>query len=204
MHSGNLHTGQPGNSGPAGTTYSGTASNNGHEPSCSVCSDSRRVDIEISLLRTSLRRTAAGFGLSKSALHRHREGHMTATLAAASDARRADWSFSAPRVRACFDQLHADTRNFFAANNGIDNVAAARALTVLTRQVEFAHRVSTSGPPAPSLGPDAFQLIGQALLETLAPHPEIRARVAASLLAVETRLGWVQPAEGPAHGGEGS
>ena len=175
-------------------------SHDGYQPSCSICTHAKRVAIEIELLRSSLRRTATAFGVSKSALQRHRDGHMIAALAAASDARRAGWSLSSARVHESFARLQADTLDFFAANVGVDNPIAVKALAILTRQILFAMRVSASAAP-PSVGPDAFQLIGHALIEILAPHPEIRARVAAALLDVETRLGWVKPETGAENAG---
>ncbi len=162
----------------------------GHEPKCGICSDKRRAEIDRHLLANSLRRTSLLFGHSKSALHRHRDSHIPELLAAGEQALSRRLALATPRLRSRLEDLHTQTHDFFLANNGVDNSSAARALSILTRQVELALKVATAVPATPAMGPDAIELLARAVLDALAPHPEIRARVAESVRAVESQLGF--------------
>lgn len=160
----------------------------GHERLCSVCNHPERSAIDRYLLQSSVRRAAARFGLSKSAIHRHRDSHMPALLAAGEQLLERRLALAAPKLRARLEQIHAQTAGYFLANDGVDRNAAFKGLTLLTRQVDLALRVAGSVPSSAETGPDAVELFGQAILRVLQPYPEIRDQVVAAIREVEAQL----------------
>lgn len=161
----------------------------GHEPQCSVCAHPKRPEIDRFLLQSSVRRAAALYGLSKSSVHRHRDRHMADLLAAGEQILARRLELAAPQLRARLEEIHWETLEFFRANNGVDRVAAARAIALLTRQVEVGLRLAAAVPATPAIGPDAMELYGRALLRALQPYPEVRGHVVTALREVESHLG---------------
>ncbi len=162
----------------------------GHEPKCCICADKRRAEIDRHLLANSLRRTAALFGLSKSALHRHRDSHIPELIAAGEQILNRRLALAAPKLRERLEDLYAETLGFFHSTNGSDNPCAKGTLSILTRQLGLALKIASAVPATPAIGPDAVEILARTVLDALAPHPEIRAQVAASLRAVEAQLGF--------------
>lgn len=165
------------------------ASRPGHEPQCSICTHPNRSEIDVFLLQSSVRRAAARYSLSKSAVHRHRESHIPELLAAGEQILARRIALAAPKLRARLEEIHAETLDFYSSVKGVDNAVAQRALSLLSRQVEVALRVAAAVPATPAIGPDAHELFGRALLRTLEPHPEIREKVVTAFREVESRLG---------------
>lgn len=165
------------------------ASRPGHEPQCSVCTHPKRSEIDLFLLRSSVRRTAARYGLSKSAVQRHREAHIPELLAAGEQILERRLALAAPKLRTRLEEIHTETDDFYRSTKGVENAVAQRALSLLSRQVEIGLRIAAAVPAGPAIGPDAMELFGRALLRTLAPHPEIRDKVVAAFREVESQLG---------------
>jgi len=83
----------------------------GHQPAGSICTHPDREAIVLALLTTPLRDIAAQYGVSKSALQRHRTTHL-----------------AAPRLRDRLEELHAHAEEIFQSSAGIENSTALRAV----------------------------------------------------------------------------
>ncbi len=166
-----------------------SASRPGYEPQCSVCSHPKRSEIDLELLQSSVRRTAARHGLSKSAVQRHRDRHIAELLAAGEQVLERRLALAAPQLRARLEEIHAETQDFYSSIKGVENAVAQRTLSLLSRQIEISLRVAAAVPATPAIGPDAMELFGRALLRVLEPHPEIRDQVVTAFREVESRLG---------------
>lgn len=165
------------------------ASRPGHEPQCTVCMHPLRSEVDLFLLRSSVRRTAARYGLSKSAVQRHREAHIPELLAAGEQILERRLALAVPKLRARLEEIHAETQDFYHTVKGVENAVAQRTLSLLSRQLEVSLRVAAAAPATPAIGPDAIELFGRALLRTLEPHPEIREKVVTAFREVESQLG---------------
>lgn len=111
----------------------------GHEPKCSVCTDPRRIEIDRHLLESSVRLTATRFGLSKSAVHRHRASHLCDLLSGGRSL--ADSGSRWVTVwRQRLYRVHAETEAFLGAIEGTDPVTAARVRAILARQRDLARQ----------------------------------------------------------------
>ena len=91
----------------------------GRQPVGSIFTHPDREAIDLALLTTPLRDVAAQYGVSKSALQRHR----TTRLAT-------------PRLRDRLEELHAHAEEIFQSSAGIENSSALRAAAAVLAKVE--------------------------------------------------------------------
>lgn len=123
----------------------------GHEPKCSVCTNPRRTEIDRHLLQYSVRQTATRFGLSKSAVHRHRASHLGDLLSGGRSLARSGWKWVKVWHQR-FYRIHAETEAFLRATEGTDPVTAAGVRAILARQRDLAKRVGAVLPAATESG----------------------------------------------------
>jgi len=159
-----------------------------HQPACSICTHPDREAIDLALLTTPLRDIAAQYGVSKSALQRHRTTHLAALAAQSRHVFSQRIALAAPRLRDRLEELHAHAEEIFQSSAGIENSTALRAVSVMTRQVDMALRVAAAVPGNTSFAPSHVERMSQAILGVLAPYPELRDAVAAALAKVEAEF----------------
>ncbi|MBM3738904.1 MAG: hypothetical protein FJW39_24275 [Acidobacteria bacterium] len=144
----------------------------GHQPTCSICTHPDREAIDLALLPTPLRDIAAQYGVSKSALQRHRTTHLAALAAQSRHVFSQRIALAAPRLRDRLEELHAHAEEIFQSSAGIENSTALRAAV----------------PGNTSFAPSHVERMSKAILGAFAPHPELRDAVAAALAKVEAEF----------------
>ena len=156
---------------------------------CTICSHARREAIDHDLVAgRPLRALETTYGVSRTALARHKEGHLAEALARAAEARReADERHGASLLEQLdedFRELRSLAREARAAGNRRDAISAYRAAAAHAEAL-----VKLEGharPSADATGEDAERL-KHALLVALEAHPEARAAAARAMLELESR-----------------
>ena len=154
---------------------------------CTICSHESRLDIDRSLVAGEALRTIADhFSVSKTALIRHKEAHLPATLARAKEAEevaRADDLLSQVR------DLQARTLRILSASENTGELRMALAAIREARaNLKLLARLLGEINEAPSvnvLASPEWVAIRAAMVETLTPYPEARVAVSGSLLRLE-------------------
>jgi hypothetical protein len=157
---------------------------------CSVCVHENRQHIDSALLSgASLRDIAGRYDLSKSALERHKADHLPAHLAqarAAAEVARADDLLSQ------VNELQLRTLNILGIAESTGELRVAlNAISQARGNLELLARLlgelsGTDGTTVNVLVSPEWARIRTAMVKALAPYPEARSAVAASLLELET------------------
>jgi hypothetical protein len=149
---------------------------------CSICAHSRRAEIDSALVAgATLRDITERFpGLSKSAVHRHRQ-HVADTIAVAQQALQIEHGGNLiEQVQA----IKAEALTILDAVKGKDNKTALAALRRLLECVELAAKVEgkiNDGTTINlSVSPE-WARTREIVLQALAPFPEARVAVATAL-----------------------
>jgi len=160
------------------------------EPRCSICKHDRHGEIDAALVsNVSVRGIARTYGLTASSLRRHRDAHLSATIAKAAATDELE------RAEGLADSLAALQRQSLrvltdAALRGDDRLALA-AVKECRANLELWGRVTgelTADAPSVSLVMSQGWLeVRGAVLAALEPYPEARERVAARLIEAEAR-----------------
>lgn len=168
-------------------------------PKCSVCSHEKRTEIDRLLLTgTSLRDIAGQFRLSRSALHRHQNEHLSDQMAAVAE-RNAEAD-----VRTAID-----VRGQLKAINGValsilkearasgDGALALQAIDRIQKQIELQARLidllKDGATVNVTVSPQWIEL-RTLIITSLQAHPEARQAVAAALQSMEGSVGHVDAA----------
>jgi hypothetical protein len=109
---------------------------------CSICSHAQRGDIEGEIVSgIPNRRIATRFGLSESAVRRHKADHLPAKVAKATDA----WeTVQAGSLLEQLQQINKETRNILRevrSGPGKDNDLALKAIARLEKQIDLHGRI---------------------------------------------------------------
>ncbi len=154
---------------------------------CTVCRHPLRAEIDRGLLaRVPLRALAGRFGLSTTALHRHKQAHIPAALAQAQGAQElAQAEALLSQAQGLLAQAlkvlnEAEARGDY--KTALQGIREARGLIALLAGLG---RGQSPRPGAEFLMSPKWWRTRSALLEALEPYPEIRAAVAQRLLALE-------------------
>ncbi len=153
---------------------------------CTVCDHSERYSIDEALIATPYRSVAKRFGLSESAVYRHKTEHLPAHLLKAKEAEEvAQADDLLEQVR--YLQAHALDILGRAENAG-DLRTALAAISQARGNLELLGKLAgelTDSPQVNILVLPEWTRIRTVLLEALAPYPEARASVAGRLLELE-------------------
>ena len=156
---------------------------------CTICDHHSRARIDAAIISGApLRDIASQYGVSKSALKRHKAGHMPAHLAKAKEAgevARADDLLSQVRY------LQDRTLSILTAS---EDAGEQRTALVAIREargnLELLARLIGELDDAPKVNilmSAEWMTIRAAMIEALVPHPEARSAVANALLELEDR-----------------
>lgn len=153
---------------------------------CSVCGRPEREAIDAALLAGApLRNIAEKYGLSVTAVHRHKSGHILAAMAEAKDA--ADVA-SADSLLGQVRDLQAKTLKLLAkAEKAGDLRTAVSAIGQARGNLELLGKLAgqLQAPAVNILIMPEWTVARATLWVALAPYPEARAAAAAALLAIE-------------------
>ena len=151
---------------------------------CSICDSVNREAIDHMLVGRSapFRAIARQFHVSKDALLRHHDDHLPAVLARAQSARD---QASADRILERLLSIHGVTLAILkeARASGNHNTALgaiARAEKQLELQAKLVGQLKDSPTVSVSLTTE-FRAVQAAILNVLAPHPQLRVKVADAL-----------------------
>lgn len=160
--------------------------------SCSVCAHAAVDAIDRSLLTgESTRAIARQFDVGKDALGRHRADHLPEHLASAADAEQVagatDLLLELRLLRMKTNRILTRCEQSGDNNTALRAIREARAFLELLFELEgkLNRGVNLTILQAPE-----WVTIRTTLLETLAPFPEARAAVGASLLSLESASGY--------------
>jgi len=154
---------------------------------CSICAHGDRAEIEQALVNgTALRDVAGRFNVSKSALGRHKSGHLPEKLTKAKDAEEAA---EADDLLSQIQQLQRTTLRILRdAENDGDRRTALKAVSEARRNVgmlgELAGELQRQGTV--SVEVDTLQAVVMGALEE---RPEAKADVARALYEIDTEEG---------------
>ena len=161
---------------------------------CSVCNHPAREAIDAELVKAIAYRNIAGRfgGVSISSLSRHRD-HVAAALVRIAARRKEHRSEAGPATAlARVEELYLHARRVLeraeTANQTAQELAAireARGLVELLAKITGELKESQPVTVVNILQSSEFTAIAAAILEALAGHPELRARVSDRLLALE-------------------
>jgi transposase-like protein len=150
---------------------------------CGICEHPSRSEIDVSLLEGgTLRDIAARFGVSKSALHRHKQ-HPPSPLVKAETIQEVREVVSIGDKLA---SLEKETREILQEARGAigkDNRLALQALARLERQYEIRAKIEGElpGPQVTIYNTPQWTAVTNVLWTELRDHPELRERIAAAL-----------------------
>jgi hypothetical protein len=153
---------------------------------CTVCRHRKRGEIERGLVDgLSVRAVASQYGLTSSAVQRHRVEHLPRKLASAkAESEREDGRSLVDRI----EELHRETRNILdsaVSGRSKDNTVALKAIARLEKQLELEGRLLGELREAPAVAlivsPEWIAL-RTAILGALDAYPDARQAVA---LAIE-------------------
>ena len=158
---------------------------------CSVCAHAARTTIDRALIaRTPYRDIAGQHGVSKSAVERHHDDHLPATLARAKDA---EDVAHADDLLAQLRDLQATTlRLLTTAERAGKLTAAVLAVGQARQNLELLAELLNQLDRRPMLNllvAPEWLAVRAALLAALQPFPEARAAVAKRLIALEASNG---------------
>ena len=158
---------------------------------CTICDHEGRASIDAALISGAPLRDIAGrHGVSKSALERHKAGHLPAHLAKAREAgevARADDLLS--QVRHLQDRSLAILT---ASEDAGELRTALAAIREARGNLELLARLIGELDDAPKVNilvSAEWVTIRAAMMEVLAPYPEARTAVSEALLGLEERRG---------------
>lgn len=148
---------------------------------CSVCKHADRASIERALIAgQSLRSIAGQYSLSDSAVLRHKQAHLPAELAKATDAAEvAQADTLLDRLR----QINAETAAILRevrSSEPKDNEMALKAIARIEKQIELEGRLlgELQQPTVNVLIMPEWVGLRTAILRALEPYPEARLRLA--------------------------
>ena len=154
---------------------------------CSVCihADADMIDARL-IEGATLEALANAYGLSVTALHRHRTGHIPATLAKARDAREIAAPDSLMERVAALDARAGDIyQKAYKTNNLTAAVGAIRELRGITElYAKITGELSAQGVTNIIIAPEWVSL-RNVILAALEPHPSARQAVIEALGKLE-------------------
>jgi len=154
---------------------------------CTVCRHPDRPAVDMSLVNhRPYRHIAARFRLSTSALVRHHDDHLPATLAKAKEAEDVAHAID---VAAQLKAINAAALAVLAdARRAGDGLLSLKAVDRVQRQIELQARLLgelDDRPVVNVLVAPEWLLVRATLLDALGAYPEARSAVAARLVALE-------------------
>ncbi len=150
---------------------------------CTVCRHDRRADIDKALITRQAFRTIAGqFGVSKTALMRHHDDHLPASLVRAQRAREAA---QADELLAQVCDLRDRAERILDATEAGENwPAATGAIREMRACLELLGKLAGRLQDAPTINiimTPEWLAVQTGILAALKPYPDARLAVAASL-----------------------
>jgi hypothetical protein len=147
---------------------------------CTICTHARRVDINRSLVDGSpVRELAKRFGVSKSALQRHKDDHLSKVILGNAEARKKLEGLS---VVERAEQLYEQTQGILEAATAANEPGLAlKAIQRLERQLELVGRllgeIRDIGPTVNVLIAPEWLALRSAVIGALDEYPEARGAV---------------------------
>ncbi len=154
---------------------------------CSVCKHERRADIDAALLAEEpLRNIAQRYGTSATALHRHKDGHVSQRLAKAKDAEEIT---QADTLLERLIELNTETRAVLAdAKLEGNGVLRLQAIARLEKQFELEGKLLgelQSGPVVNVTVSPEWLTLRAVVIAALHPYPDAAQAVSRALTAGE-------------------
>ena len=160
-------------------------------PPCTVCvhPDREGIDADIAGGRSSLAQMSDRWGVSRSALLRHRDNHLSPALSTIIVERReAEEQSLADRIERLLREAEGMLKAAKATNSVPQALSAIREIRAVLELMGKASGELKDGPTVQvvnlAASPEWLQVRG-AVLEALAPHPTARAAVTGRLLELE-------------------
>jgi hypothetical protein len=160
-------------------------------PHCTICDHRERAAIERGLLTgvDPLRTIADRHGVSKTALLRHRDTHLAERMAEVAERHVEADIRQAIDVRSQLRRINAESLAILTEAREAGNGALAlQAIGAVQRQIELQAKLidllRDGDTVNVTVSPDWLR-IRAVVLDSLAPYPEVRHRVAGALLAIE-------------------
>jgi transposase-like protein len=152
---------------------------------CTVCAHAKREAVDAALLASEPYRDIAGqFGLSKSAVERHRQDHIAPTLAKAAEAEDAT---SGDSLLAKLTAINRETQAILKEARADKNSdIALKAIARVEKQLELEAKLLGELNDAPQINFNVtVNRLQAVILSALEPFPAARLAVAAALAEAE-------------------